>query len=308
MALVGQWCSTPISKNCCIEADMMAVEPGTQATQAQSPSPSLTPAPPHTAPTRTVPLRFLVAVLVAGFLLTVVAMRWQGTRTISHIAVTGTTLIPTHEIVERVSLPNDSLTINEMSFALIEKRVRTHPFVKTVSAFRSSGDAIMLRVQERIPVAHVLYKGKQYYVDAEGAVLPYRLVGSLDIPIIALLGRTTLDSATLHTSLTVLETLSARDKELARNVSELQVRPHTKSSTSPEFTLITATGATPVMFGSAENSEEIEAKVARLSLFWRTSSALVAKKAFAYIDIRWSGQVVTQPAPSVATAASQIRP
>ncbi len=226
--------------------------------------------------------------MVTGFLLTVAAMRWQASRKISRVVVSGTTLIPAHEIVELVRLPEDSLTINEMSFGLIERRVQRHPFVKTVSAFRSSGDAIMLKIQERKPVAHVLYKNKQYYIDDEATLLPYRLVGSIvDVPMIAFVGRSSMDSTTLRQALTVVQTLETQDKELARNISELEVRPN------GEFVLIMASGATPVLFGTAEDVGE---KIDRLGIFWRIASAQMTQKAFSYIDVRWSNRIITRPA------------
>jgi cell division septal protein FtsQ len=260
------------------EALMMAAETEPKVATTTKSSASLT----------KIPLRFLVAVLVTGFLLTVVAMRWQTTRKISRIVVSGTTLIPSHEIVDMVNIPDDSLTINEMSFSLIERRVARHPFVKSVAAFRSSGDAIMLKVQERKPIAHILYKNKQMYVDAEGALLPYRLVsGIVDVPLISFAGRAVLDSATLLGALAILQTLDERDKDLARNVSEIQARPH------QEYALILAAGATPALLGKAEDLED---KITRLGLFWRQHTAQMTKRAFGYIDVRWTGQVVTRPA------------
>jgi hypothetical protein len=265
------------------EALMMAAETEPRVATTAKRSGSLT----------KIPLRFLLAVVVTGFLLTVVAMRWQTTRKISRIMVSGVTLIPQHEIVDMVNLPDDSLTINEMSFSMIERRVARHPFVKSVAAFRSSGDAIMLKVQERKPVAHVLYKSKQMYVDAEGALLPYRLVsGVMDVPLISFTGRTTLDSTSLLGALTLLQTLDERDKDLARNVSEIQVRPREHSGFN-EYTLVLAASATPALMGKAEDLED---KITRLGLFWRQHSTELIKRTFGYIDVRWAGQIVTRPA------------
>jgi cell division protein FtsQ len=258
---------------------MMVLEPETKAVSRVRASGS----------PRKIPLRFLAAVLVTGFLLTVVAMRWQSTRKISRIVVNGAALIPAQEIVDMVNITEDSLTINEMSFSVIESRVKLHPFVKTVSAFRSSGDAIVLKVQERTPIAHVLYRGKQSYLDADGTRLPYRLVGSvLDVPMIAFVGKSVMDSVALHDAITILQTLNTRDKELASSVSEVQVRAN------GEFALVLTTGATPALLGKIDHLDD---KIVRLGLFWRQFSAQLQQRAFASVDVRWSGQVVTRPAP-----------
>lgn len=186
-----------------------------------------------------------------------------------------------------VNIPVDSMTVRDAPFGEIERRVQKHPFVRTVSAFRGSGDAIMLQVQERKPIAYALYRNKQYYVDTEGALLPYRLVGSvLDIPMITYIQRSVLDSTTLRGALAILQTLNENDKELSRNISEVQVMPN------GEYVLVTIAQATPILFGKADDAQ---AKIARLSAFWKQKVSSINKRAFSYIDVRWSGQVVVFP-------------
>jgi len=232
------------------------------------------------------PLRFLIVVVVTGLLLTIVAVRWQSTRKVSRVTVSGATLVPAHEILDIVNIAEDSLTISTLSFSEIEHRVKRHPFVKTVSAFRSSGDALMVQIEERVPVAHVLYRGKQFFTDAEGVLLPYRLLSSvLDIPMISFAGRSVLDSASLSSALHIIQALEAQGKEFSSNISEVQVLPNR------ECVLITTASATPVLFGTAT---DVEQKIAKLRLFWKYQIHQMNSRTFTHIDIRWSGQVVVR--------------
>jgi hypothetical protein len=232
------------------------------------------------------PLRFLIVVVVTGLLLTIVAVRWQSTRKVSRVTVSGATLVPAHEILDIINIAEDSLTISTLSFSEIEHRVKRHPFVKTVSAFRSSGDAVMVQIEERVPVAHVLYRGKQFFTDAEGVLLPYRLLSSvLDIPMISFAGRSVLDSASLSSALHIIQALEVQGKEFSSNISEVQVRPNR------ECVLITTASATPVLFGTAT---DVEQKIAKLRLFWKYQIHQMNSRTFTHIDIRWSGQVVVR--------------
>jgi cell division septal protein FtsQ len=239
-----------------------------------------------TALSAALPLRFLVAVVVTGILLTIVAVRWQSTRKASRVTVSGATLVPAHEILDIVNIAEDSLTISALSFSEIEHRVKRHPFVKTVSAFRSSGDAIIVQIEERVPVAHVLYRGKQFFTDNEGVLLPYRLLSTvLDVPMISFTGRSVLDSSSLSSALHIIQALEAQGKEFSSNISEVQVRPNR------ECVLITTASATPVLFGTAT---DIEQKIAKLRLFWKHQIHQMNRRTFTHVDIRWSGQVVVR--------------
>jgi cell division septal protein FtsQ len=171
----------------------------------------------------------------------------------------------------------------------IERRIEKHPFVKRASVFVGASDVLTVEIEERKPIAYLMMKGKQYYVDADAHVLPYRLTETvLDLPVISALGRTKLDSARIADVITTARAVQAFDKEahqsLYRSLSEIDVLP------SGEFQFRLAEYATLIRFGT---SEQKEAKIARLGAFLnhcaRTKTSLDACK---YVDVRWEHQIV----------------
>jgi hypothetical protein len=172
----------------------------------------------------------------------------------------------------------------------IERRIEKHPFVKRASVFVGASDALTVEIEERKPIAYLMMKGKQYYVDADARVLPYRLTETvLDLPIIAALGRTKLDSVRIAEVLAIVAALQTFDKDthqsLYRSLSEIDVLP------TGEFQFRLTECSTPIRFGTSENKE---VKIARLAAFLqhcaRTKTSLDACK---YVDVRWEHQIVT---------------
>lgn len=217
----------------------------------------------------------------------IIAMRWQSTRTISRVVVVGTSLVSSQEFVEFFKVPEGSLTIRDMPFQEIERRAARHPFVQSASAYRGSGDAVVVQVQERVPVAYLLQRGKQYYIDKSGTLMPYRLLNRvLDLPMITTNRRQPLDSALIQGALAIVQALEERDNTLAKEISEIRILAN------GEYVLLTSSAGVPVYFGSKEDTMP---KVQRLLAFWHTMSEDMQRHKFQYIDVRWSGQVVVQP-------------
>jgi cell division protein FtsQ len=262
------------------------------------------------------PKRILLIAILFAVVVMIAALRWQYSRTITRVNVLGTTLIRQSEIVEIALQAKNSSSAQESSTnaaantssakanvskiakadintSEIERRIEKHPFVKHASVFVGASDALTVEIEERKPIAYLMMKGKQYYVDADAQVMPYRLTETvLDLPIIAALGRTKLDSARIADVITTVAALQAFDKDthqsLYRSLSEIDVLP------SGELQFRLTECSTPIRFGTSEHKE---AKIARLGAFLQhcahTKTSLDACK---YVDVRWEHQVVVIPA------------
>jgi cell division septal protein FtsQ len=262
------------------------------------------------------PKRILLIAVCCVLLVMIAALRWQYSRTIVRVNVIGTTLIRQSEIIDIAlqskqsrssqessgnasanALANASAKIvlskiakADINTSEIERRIEKHPFVKRASVFVGASDALTVEIDERKPIAYLMMKGKQYYVDAEANVLPYRLTETvLDLPIISALGRTKLDSARIADVIATTRAVQAFDSDthqsLYRSLSEIDVLPNGEL----QFRLTQC--STPIRFGTSEHKE---AKIARLAAFLqhctRTKTSLDACK---YLDVRWEHQVVT---------------
>lgn len=256
------------------------------------------------------PKRVLFVVVGVIVLVLVAATRWQYSRSISRVNVVGTTLIRQSEIVD-LALQAKQGSANTSGNAIssgtvlrtlksdintseIESRIEKHPFVKSASVFIGASDALTVEIQERTPIAYMMMKGKQFYVDAEGRIMPYRLTESvLDLPVIAAIGRTKIDSARIAEVLLILDVVQTFDKEhpklpaLYSSLSEIDVL------SSGEFQFRLTSCSTPIRFGTSEQKEE---KIARISAFMqhcaRSKTSLDDCK---YVDVRWQHQVVLMP-------------
>ena len=232
-------------------------------------------------------LRFVLVFVVFAVVIWVLALRWQHSRNISRVSVVGTNLLRQQEILDLVKLPS-SRAVRDVNTAEIELRILKHPFVKSVSVFLGASDALTVTIEERKPIALVVSKGQQFYLDAEGRLLPYRLTEVvLDLPILSGLGRGSLDSVRLASVLATMTALQQQDAQLYRGLSEIDIVPN------GEMTLHFAESPAPIRFG---NSDEKEQKIARISAFLHHTEQIHAKfKQTAYLDVRWQNQVVLHP-------------
>jgi cell division septal protein FtsQ len=254
--------------------------------------------------------RVLLIAIVFAALVFVAAIRWQNSRSITRVNVLGTTLIRQSEIVDIVlqnaqdaaskklqktnqvlNVPT-RLTKNDINTNELEQRIEKHPFVKRASAFIGASDALTIEVEERKPIAYLMMKGKQYYLDAEARILPYRLTETvLDLPIIAAQGRTKPDSAKIAEVMLTLAAIQEFDKaheqSLYQSLSEIDVFPN------GEFQFRLTDFPTPIRFGSAEQKE---LKIKRLAAFLQhCTHHKISLDDCKYVDVRWEHQVVIMP-------------
>jgi cell division septal protein FtsQ len=246
--------------------------------------------------------RFWLVTICVCLVVLVIATRWQSTRTVNRVNVVGTKVLRQQEIADIVRLPvkaaQQAVLVREINTTDIEHLVEHHPFVKTATAFVGASDALTVQVTERTLIAFSMYRGKQYYVDSEGRLLPYRLTEVvLDLPVIVPVGRYTLDSTHLAPVVSTLALLRTLDARLYAMVSEVNVAAdgdmtlHLTSFTAPvRLGVISNAGA-----DNDTNSTDAKRKIARLSAFVQHSANIHhAYTAYRCIDVRWEHQVVTQ--------------
>jgi cell division protein FtsQ len=232
-------------------------------------------------------LRLVLLLIGAAIIIWIFALRWQQSRTINRISIVGTNLLRQQEIIDLVKLPA-SRSIRDVNTAEIERRIQKHPFVKSVSVFLGASDALTVTIEEHKPIALAVSKGKQFYIDAEGHLLPYRLTEVLlDLPILSGLGRSSLDSVRIASVLATMTTLQQQDAQLYKGLSEIDI------FSNGDMTLHFTESPAPIRFGSSEDKEQ---KIARISAFLRHTEQNHSKlKQTAYVDVRWQNQVVIHP-------------
>lgn len=232
-------------------------------------------------------LRFVLLFTVVIVIVWILALRWQHNRVVSRVSVVGTSLVRQQEILDLVKL-NGTRAVRDLKTSEIEHRVAKHPFVKSVSVFLSASDVLTVRVEERKPIAMLVHAGRQFYVDADGKLLPYRLTETvLDLPLLSGFGRKSIDSTRLAIALSTMHTLQEQNIKLYRSLSEIDIH------SGGEMTFHFTEEPIPILFGTDDQKEQ---KIARIAAFMHHAEQThTAFKSVAFVDVRWENLVVLHP-------------
>jgi len=132
------------------------------------------------------------AVGIAAAVLVLLAAPWWGPRVLSHLSffrvrnveVSGLRYLAPDDVVRRLRV--DTTTSVWADVAELERRVETHPQVKTATIDRNLPGTLVVRVTENSPIAYVQTAGGLRPVDKDGRFLPIdptRIV--IDLPVLA---------------------------------------------------------------------------------------------------------------------------
>jgi len=226
----------------------------------------------------------LVCIAVLGFLV-LLSSQWRSRQTIRSARVEGNILLDEKEVLEYAAIALDSVSMANVRLQDARDRVAQHPFVKNVAVTMQTGETVVVKIEERVPVASILMQdGTVQFVDAEGVVLPHRFTSkALDLPLLAGIATTGVDTLLLNQALDIVRALHATDRQLYRNISEITAQ-------DGAFVLRTTDGAIPILFGDAGCADQ---KIYKLSAYWKNQVFHGDIPDVSYIDLRWEGQVIT---------------
>lgn len=227
----------------------------------------------------------LVCIAVLGFLV-LLSSQWRSRQMIRGARVEGNVLLDEKEVLEYAAIAIDSVSMAHVRLQDARDRVAKHPFVKNVAVTMQTGETVVVKIEERVPVASILMQdGTVQYVDADGVVLPHRFTSkTLDLPFLSgMADKNGVDTLVLKQALGIVRALDATDRQLYRNISEVAAR-------DGGFVLRTTDGAIPILFGDAAGADE---KVYKLSAYWKKQVFQGDIPDVSYIDLRWNGQVIT---------------
>ena len=242
-----------------------------------------------------------VVVAVVGL---AAAWVWQRTLPLERVEVSGTHRAQDADVTRLAGVAPDSaapVALYGIDAALVEDRVRRHPWVREVSLRRLPTGTLRLRVEERTPAALVVDRAgaPSHYLDAAGYAMPLPDgPDRADVPLLR--GAIPVYHPTQPVGGPLRELLGAlasADDNVDALVSE--VRWDRRGAT----VLTTATsghGPIPVRLGRHGHAERLR----RLGAFWAQAVLPRPSTPFQLVDLRFDGQVVTrESAPSGATTA-----
>jgi cell division protein FtsQ len=232
----------------------------------------------------------MVGLLGVVIAMTFVANLWKQDLRVAYVRTSGNHVVPSEEILRSAGI-EENARLFEIDLFAVEERVRKNHYIKSVSVNRNAPDAITISVVERMPIA-VLPGEKLLTIDSEGTVLPYTASEhTFDLPVLtgSLSGNAVkpgrrLSSASVGEALSVLAVAREMGEDVYRRISELHFRK------DGEMILFTAESGVPVLFGRGD----VVDKLIKLDGFWKEIVSRRGPQDLAYIDVRFTDQVVVR--------------
>jgi cell division protein FtsQ len=243
----------------------------------------------------------LAAALAVVVALGVLGWRWQATLNVSAVHVVGTTHAPPDSL-RALARVDTGAVLYDIEPALVEDRVRRHPWVQDASVMRLPTGMLRISVTERTPAALAMTADGTpvFYVDRQGFCMPLPDSADYDVPL--LYGVAEAYSPTRPVAhAPVRELLDALTVSDARDlVAELTVQPDSSLRLYTRPT--TAHAAIRVEMGR----NAFPRKLQRLQAFWMQAVQPRPGTQFSVIDLRFDSQIVTKEANSsaISTASS----
>jgi cell division protein FtsQ len=229
--------------------------------------------------------------LATGILGAVIAANfWKTDLRVSSVEVQGNRIVPTAEILRRANITPGARLFGVDLFA-VRRRVEENAFVRTAEVGREIPGRVVIRVEERAPVA-VIAASPLLYVDAEGTILPPAASPLLvDLPVLSgdfprrelVPGRQTFNPE-LREALAIVTTAARVEGGLAHLLSEVHLKR------DGEFVLYTAEAGVPVLFGRGDAAR----KLVNFDVFWREYVQREGPAELGSVDLRFDNQVVVR--------------
>lgn len=233
-------------------------------------------------------LRYLLLVLALGAAATVWSWHHSRMTTIETVSVSDHYFTDEDDIVRKSGIIT-GIAADSLVYADVIRRIESLPYVREVRIVQVPPNGIVIRVQERRPVGLIAQINR--YVDRDGVVLPVIPGKALEVPLLYGLsvpaGADTIKGASFAAMGVFLETLERYDMAKI-TVSDVAWEPGTG--------IVAASGdyGTRLIFGTERFDEKLKA--------WQAFYTQVVPKAglntFAKIDLRYRGQIVTEPTAS----------
>jgi cell division protein FtsQ len=230
-----------------------------------------------------------VAALVAVVSLIVTANLWKTDLRIDTVIVEGNAIVAKEEIARLTGIRGKDVMFDLDLFA-VRQRVLRNQYIREASVEREAPGTILVRVEERVPVA-VVNAGGLFMIDAGGFILPsVASPGIFDVPVISgrfsgselVAGQIVAEPAILE-ALQVVEALRRVGDDVDGEISEIHLAGR------EELVLFTVEGV-PVLIGTGGYEE----KLVRFAAFWSQVAMQGNLRELEVVDLRYRDQVIAR--------------
>lgn len=238
----------------------------------------------------------VLAGLIGMVVLTLAGWNWLNGLVCEEIVVAGNRHA-THEEVLAIARVDTGVRLFDIETALIEDRVRRHPWVRSVKTFRLPPNTLSIKIEEREPV--LLAIGADgipgIYLDAAGFMMRVREDDRYDVPLLQKARLPTNSAQPIQSEplSELLSSLGGLDPAVQLLIASFEVEPDGELA----MRTIPAAGRTPIYVRLGRRG--FEEKLERLAAFWGQAVLSRPEIRFELIDLRFDGQIVTQEGPEI---------
>jgi len=196
------------------------------------------------------------------------------------------------EILDLINAENTDyvlgLNVGQLNLKELEKRVEKHPFVKEVQVFKDLKGNLLVEVIQTRAVARIFDpKGKDYYIDEGGNVLPVTAKHTARVPLVELADKSFLnenlnkneEGKKLYELLTFIDQNKFWNAQIA----------HLFVSQDFEVNMLTQVSKQKIEFGKIEN---IEKKFKKLNVCYKKILPVKGWNAYDTVSLQFNGQIV----------------
>ncbi|MBQ2073985.1 MAG: hypothetical protein II463_04765 [Bacteroidaceae bacterium] len=182
------------------------------------------------------------------------------------------------DILANKKISPQGQTISKININRIEQIIGENAYIDSVQCYFTPKHNLCIRVISRKPVMHVITDDTEYYMDANGNVMP---PGNFNLDLCLMTGN--ISEKLAKDKLLPLASFLDRNEPWKNEIQQVNVIDE------QHIELIPMTGDHRIRIG---NSDNIKEKMDKLLLFREEGLDKVGWNKYAYIDLSYNGQVV----------------
>jgi len=227
---------------------------------------------------------FLLIVITGTIYLVNISDDWFINQKITEYEIDGLSLNNSDKFFEEAKKISFGKTKDSVLLKKIETEIEKDAYIKKCIATFASQSKISLELEERYPFAFYNSKGKLYYLDNEGTILPYKVLKNFS-DLIIVSGFIPSDTVLMQSSINIVEKLKLK-QDVLDFVSEIRYINKDKG-----FELIGPFENTRIYLGKDEN---LGGKFDKLGVLMSDRSARVLLTTVKTVDLRWRDRIVIE--------------
>ncbi len=205
--------------------------------------------------------------------------------TVKNVAVTDTKFTKSEDILKAARIET-GISADSVGYIKAIERVEKLPYVKTAFMQMRPNGTLGIRIEERVPIAKIVFDGAQAYVDADGVIMP--VISGIDVNVPVLHGfqvqrGDTLKSAAFGITRDFLLALSAH-RFASITLSELTY------DARDGVVALSSESRVKILFGK----EGFEERLRHWEAFYGQVVPQKGIARFKSVDLRYRGQIITK--------------